>query len=167
MLLPLIVVYMLSLVLAAWPSEIRPEALDGISGGSRHVLETVGIRAGMPVFFGSKEKYTRIIRGRCIVVEGTDRNGRRMRLHPGKPCIPVGFRWRPVIYEHMLLSWSWSVERGIESPNLWAMGDHFCNSSLGRNLQSVDISVLILFMDYETGRETPVSNPVGHVTCRR
>lgn len=164
--LPLIVLYMLCLVLAAWPSEIRPSALNGASIGVFKLLESVGIRAGMAVFAGQLDKRTTIVRSRCIVVKGVDAKGTETQLYPADPCPAVGFRWKPVIYEHMIRHWVGDLRSARDLSNLWAMGDHFCNLSPGLNLLRVEITRVLTLVDYETGHERSRSNLVGRVKCR-
>jgi hypothetical protein len=165
-LLPVIILYMLSLVLAAWPAEIRPDGLDRISVALRDILEVAGIRAGMSVFEGTNEKKTELVISRCIIVDGIDSDGSTTRIYPVEECPPVGFRWRPVIYEHMLLHWSWNITPRVESPDLWAMGDHFCNSSPKLDLRFVEIRQISRFLNYKTGSETRYSNLLGYMPCR-
>ena len=158
---------MLSLVLAAWPREIRPRALDDISIGLFQAFGSVGIRAGMAVFIGSRDKKRLIVRSECVLAEGTDSQGRVSQLYPIKACPPKGLRWKPVIYDHMILHWTWEIRQGVDSPNLWAMGDHFCNALPGRSFATVKIKRVFNLIDYQTGEESSLSMPVGSVRCRR
>ena len=165
LLLPLLLGYMLCLVLATWPTEIRPSFLDGASTLVSDKLESVGIRGGLQVFGGTPEKQQLIIRSRCLVAVGTDLQGREAQLYPSEPCPQRGFRWKPVIYEHMLLHWFQRLGRGFSDSNLWAMGDHFCSLSPDR-LQHVEITYVLTMIEYETGREYSRSFPVGRRKCR-
>ena len=165
-LLPLIVLYMSCLVLAAWPPEIRPSALDGVSPRIRYVLESVGIRAGMSVFGGRPDKQTSIARAHCIVVKGTDSKGSETQLYPVEACPREGFRWKPEIYEHMIFHWVLAIGLGGDRSNLWAIGDHFCNSSPALDIVQVEITRVTTTLHYETGRESSSIEPVGRMTCR-
>lgn len=80
---------MSSLALAAWPAEIRPRPLDGISAA----LATVGITPGIPVFIGSKKPLEAIIESECLVVHGIDAQGARVKLHPVERCPNRGLKW--------------------------------------------------------------------------
>jgi hypothetical protein len=59
---------MSSLVLAAWPAEIRPRSLDGISTSLGEALALVGISPGIPVFIGSAHPLDSIIEAECLIV---------------------------------------------------------------------------------------------------
>ena len=166
-LLPLLVLYMASLVLAAWPKEIRPSFMDGVSTSLFSAFGSVGIRADMPVFVGSQEVQSSIIRSECIVVEGWDFRGKAIRLFPIRPCPPKGFRWKPEIYDHMISHWAWKTRQGANaSSNLWALGDHFCHQAPDQRIRNVSISREFEMLDYETGREWTTSEFIGRVTCR-
>ncbi|MEE2674433.1 MAG: hypothetical protein VX466_11600 [Myxococcota bacterium] len=157
---------MLCLVLAAWPAEIRPALLDGPSEFMFETLEAVGIRAGMPVFTGSRHKQASIVRARCIEVEAVNSAGAKTRLYPPGPCPQRGFRWKPVVYDHMIYHWVMRLDDGAGPANLWAIGDHFCQQSPDRDLHHVEIAKRVHVQDYETGREWSRRVPIGRVMCR-
>lgn len=144
---------------------MRPSALDAASTFASKSLESVGIRAGIPVFAGTRNKQRSIIRARCIVVTGTDRGGRRTKIHPRGPCPRTGFLWRPVIYDNMIFHWTGKIDPRLDPANLRAMGDHFCTLSPDP-LQRVEITKVMYILDYETGRESRRPVPIGTVQCR-
>jgi hypothetical protein len=57
--------------------------------------------------------------------------------------------------------------RAADDPsNLWAMGDHFCHLSPEHDTVQVEITLAFISLDYETGRESTASEPIGRMTCR-
>lgn len=164
-LLPALVGWMLWLGLAAWPSEIRPALLDGASTFAYETLESVGLRAGIPVFAGTLEKQPTIVRSRCIFARGTDLAGNEVELYPREPCPKKGFRWGPVVYDHMLLHWVRRLGKDGSGANLAALEDHFCRVS-PVPLERVEITYVVTFMEYATGREQRRTFPVGKTKCR-
>lgn len=166
LLLPLIVVYMLILLVAALPDAIRPSVIDAPSTAAKHILASVGVRAGMLVFGGEVEKKRFAKKSQCLVVTGTDWNGEETRIHPIEPCPIQGFRWKPEIYRHMLFHWTWFIGPRHKPGNLWAMADHFCNSSPDRRFQHVTLNMVYGWVSYETGIETSSTWPMGRVKCR-
>lgn len=164
--LPLLVAYMLCLVLAAWPAEIRPAVLDGLGTAAYDALAVVGVRAGIPVFVGTPHKQPSIIRARCIEVKGVDAAGAEIELYPPEPCPRRGFQWKPMVYEHSLHHWNSRIADGVGESNLWAMGDHFCQQSPAAELLHVEISKTVHVLDYASGREWSRNVPIGRVRCR-
>ncbi len=98
--------YMTLLVLAAWPDVYRPRAVDRLHRRAFAFLDRFGVRPGMRVFKGTAQPMQELRIARCTVVHGIDAQGRRARRYPTTPCPPEGFRWQPVVYEHMTVHWT-------------------------------------------------------------
>lgn len=164
-LMPLILLYMLALPLAAWQSEFRPAVFHGAHRLAFDALGTVGIRAGMRVFGGPAEPLEALVRARCTLVDGIDADGRRTRIYPTGPCPAKGLRWKPSVYEHMIVHWTAMSRTGL-SDNLTALGDHFCQLSKSEAFTHVEIQLQLALIDYATGRKWNQSKRMGRVECR-
>ncbi|MFP6654323.1 MAG: hypothetical protein VCB25_01765 [Myxococcota bacterium] len=172
-LMPLILLYMGTLLLAGWQREVRPAWLNSEYRFAVQLLESVGIVAGMPVFAGSPERMTELIVGRCPLVTAIDVRGRRRRVYPMEPCPRKGHLFTPVVYDHMIVHWVARLQNGGDIANLAALGDHFCqqaNDWVGAASYSrIDRVLLELektMMDYRTGELSKDLYLLGEVPCR-
>ena len=165
-LMPLILLYMGILLIAAWPREIRPISLHGEHEWAERVLESVGIRAGMAVFSGTPEKMPELVVGRCTLATGIDARGRRRRIYPKDPCPPEGERLTPVVYEHMIVHATAKLNDGDRTASLSVLGDHFCQQENDPNIDRVLLELEISKMDYLTGEKTTGLHRLGVVKCR-
>jgi hypothetical protein len=162
---PLILGYMLVLVVAAWPAEIRPSQLDAFSKWSFDTLAEAGLLAGMQVFRGEAERMKKLVLFECVVVDGIDRSGELVRLHPLEPCPAEGFRWKPEIFHHMILHWTKKLRPGSNPGNLRALSDYFCHLTPDGDFLYVQIMREVEYLNYETGRKKLRSQLVGRIEC--
>jgi hypothetical protein len=164
--MPLILGYMAILLLAAWQSELGPRILYRPHKVAFQLLDSIGFRPGMRVFGGSSERLTALPRGRCTFAYGIDRMGRRSQIYPSGPCPPEGLRWKPVVYEHMILHWTAWLHKGDYEANLSALGDHFCQTSKESAFAFVEIEQALALVHYETGERWTQKKILGRVECR-
>ena len=165
-LMTVLLLYMGALVLSAWQAEVRPTFLDRAHDAVYTTVKSVGIRAGMPVFIGSVMPMESLIRERCTIVTGVDAEGRRTRLHPDA-CPPEGLRWKPVVYDHMIVHWTQAVDGGDRQANLVAIADHFCHRPGAERYVSMKIEKELPVVDYLTGAYETHGELLGTVRCRR
>jgi hypothetical protein len=165
-LMPLILLYMAVLILAAWRSEFAPRFLQRLHIVAFEALGSVGFKSGMRVFGGSSEWLPVLPRARCTIVDGIDSSGRKTRIYPTGPCPPVGLRWKPVVYEHMIVHWTAWLPHGDYAANLSALGDHFCQKTKDQDFTHVEIQLDLALIDYSTGEKSSHSKKLGRVECR-
>jgi hypothetical protein len=164
--LPLILLYMGTLLLAGWQREVRPRWLNVEYEYAVRLLESVGIRSGMPVFAGTPERMSKLIVGRCPLVTAIDVRGRRRRIYPIGRCPREGPLFTPVVYEHMIIHWASRLQNGDPTANLSALGDHFCQQANDPNIDRVLLELEKTMMDYGTGELSKDLYYLGEVTCR-
>jgi hypothetical protein len=135
---PLLLGYMALLVLAAWPTEIRPSILDDLNAKlERDLFHGAGITAGQPLFHADEDTDW-VRRAFCVKVRGQhgDGNGETSELHPpDELCQVDGFRIRLPPVEralHRILVWAYDASTSGRSPgsasdhHLARIGGHFC-----------------------------------------
>lgn len=166
-LMPLILLYMATLLMAGWQREVRPVWLNGEYKAAVLLLESVGIRAGMHVFAGTPEPMTKLLVGRCPLVTAIESNGRRRRLYPTAPCPFEGHRFKPAVYEHMIIHWTARLQNGDNTANLAALGDHFCQQANDPSIDRVLLELEKTNMDYRTGEKSKDLYYLGAVKCRK
>lgn len=162
----LVPLYVGALVVGGWPAAIRPAFLDPVSDGARAMLRTVSLTPGLPVFAGTTEATAEFPLVRCVVAMGWDAEGTAIPIHAHEPCPPRGFRWRPDIYEQMLFHWTWKMHPGRVTPNMMAMADHFCHRLPDQEIDRVKIGVRRIMVDYETGQQRRMTQPITKLKCR-
>jgi hypothetical protein len=164
--LVLVPAYMAALLLAGWPAQIRPAFLDPASDFFRETFARVSLRSGLSVFRGTEERQQEVAIGRCVVAMGWDAEGRRVAIYDREPCPTRGFRWKPEVYEQMLFHWLWQTESdGVGAIQL-AMADHFCHRLPEQEIVGVELSLVRVFVDYDSGATRSVRSPLGRFRCR-
>jgi len=164
--LPAILLYMGTLILAAWQHDVRPVWLNGEHKFALELLESVGIKPGMSVFRGTHERMTELLIARCTLVTTIGSDGRRKRIYPTSPCPSEGNRVTPVIYEHMIMHWTARLPYGDEESNRAALGDHFCQLADDPAVDRVLIELERHLLDYQTAERSKGLYLIGEVPCR-
>ncbi|MBC8188655.1 MAG: hypothetical protein H8E78_10725 [Proteobacteria bacterium] len=166
-LMPLLLLYMATLILAAWQTDVSLRFLHRPHTLAFELLESVGIRPGMRVFGGSRDPLKALVRARCTVVHGIDSHGSKTQIYPIETCPPDGLRWKPVVYEHMIVHWTAWLRHGDYQSNLSELGDHFCQEANDPNFTHVELTLALPLIDYSTGEKWIESEKLGRVECRR
>lgn len=87
-------VYMIALVLAGTPPELRPSLFDRPHRIAVRWLGVAGIRAGQLVFHAESDSHW-LNRAYCLHIRGTDASGEQHLLWPpGGKCFARGFRFK-------------------------------------------------------------------------
>jgi len=165
-LMPLLLLYIAVLIMAAWRTDLSPLFLRRLHVVAFEVLESVGFKPGMRVFGGSANRLPVLTIARCTIVDGIDATGRKTRIYPTGPCPQKGLRWKPVVYEHMIVHWTAWLSHGDYTTNLSALGDHFCQRGMDRDFTHVELRLDRALIDYSTGERLTHSKELGRVECR-
>lgn len=171
----LILAYMASLVLSAWPPEIRPGFLDAPSMATRERLyRWVGITSGQPLF-GAEETSDDLRRAFCVKVRGhfavepgetsgggEEEAGHASVLFPADGVCQIdGFRIRLPPMDraiHRILVWAWTDSRVGTRPSeksdarLTQIARHFCTRTGPAGATPDEIS-LIWYWYHENYRD--------------
>jgi hypothetical protein len=143
-------VYMGLLVLAAWPSVLRPAPLAPLSEGAARTLLAVGIRPGQDVF-GYPKKREWFSAAYCLHARARSAGGELAALWPphGGRCKTAGVRWwlppRDRAYMRMLLrairGHAANRPPAVAADLLDAVGRQLCDEARrgGRPVREVDL----------------------------
>lgn len=164
--MPILLLYMATLLLAAWQTELGSRFLERPHALAFQLLDRIGFRAGMRVFGGSDERMSALLRARCTIVDGVDASGHKTRIYPTNACPLEGFRWQPALYDHMIVHWTAWLKHGNYDANLAALGDHFCQQAKDDRFTHVELRLEFRLIDYETGRKWTQPKELGRVECR-
>ena len=166
-LMPILLLYMGVLVLSAWPTDVRPTFLDDAHAAVYSALESVGVRAGLPVFVGQAKPLEYLKRARCTIVTGVEANGKKSRVYPTDDCPTKGLRWKPVVYEHMIVHWTQAILAGDKQANLAVLADHFCQLPGNERFVRMELRTEFPSLHYVTGDYVTTRNDLGAAPCRR
>lgn len=164
---PLLVFYCATLVFASIDRALVPRFLELPHALSKTTLHRVGITPGMRVFPGTPERVTVLLRARCTVATGIHGDGRKTLIYPTDPCPSEGFKWMPVLYDHLIVHWMSWIQFGNFTSIITAVGDHFCQQANDPDITHVELQSVLPLIDYETGERWTQSEPLGIVECRR
>ncbi len=164
---PILLLYCATLVFAAWDRSFLPIRLKRSQSVAIEALLVIGVMPGLRVFGGPRDRLEALVRARCTVVDGVDAQGRRTRIYPTESCPPSGLRWKPVVYEHMIMHWTSWLRHGDFVSNLSALGDHFCQKSNNPDFTHVEVRQDLPLTHYVTGKKSTQSERFGRVECRR
>jgi hypothetical protein len=150
---PLLLTYMTTLVVSAWPPEIRPAWLDAPSeGATAFLFQRFGIVAGEPLF-NAAESSDWLRRAFCVKVRSHTSTQRRSPiLFPRSGLCQVdGFRIRlpPVdrtLHRLLVIAWGASESGKLPTPRsdrfLARIGQHFCFASKSSAAPGEQVSLI-------------------------
>jgi len=170
----LVALYMVGLVLAAWPWE-RPAWLVPVHDRADAWLNRVTLRPGLAVFEHSDRRWK--VQGDCYLVVGVHQNAPPDTLYE-RECPPAGFQWRKEPFTAYMQfatgidPWTSLVrQRGSALPRpmpeifrrMILMGQYFCHSPLAGSgdYEGVELTRFRYMQHFEDGRRQ-----LSPVRCR-
>ena len=149
---PVLLLYMATVAMAGWPSEVRPAFLDSAHDTSIRAVRLLGMSAGQPLFQTDVSPWKQ--HGFCLFVR---EHGGEILFPPGNECRIEGFHWRlPPVHRatHRMLSSAYrgAADGRTEASDAFAkaVGRTFC---LEQEMpESVEAVWIWYYRHYEDGR---------------